>query len=190
MAHRNQVIRNRKTGQEILFLYTASNTAGKFLGMVATFQPQHEPPMPHYHPQQTLDFDVLKGELTALVNGQRTRLQSGDALHIPANQTYALWNGSASGQPAVINCRLRPALDAEFLLETATDLANAEPGEANQLAQLLQKILVARQFSNVFRRCYFPLVLQKIVFLLLTPVAYLVRYRKLQGTTQNCQAKS
>lgn len=174
MAHRNQVIRNCKTGQEILFLHTSSNTGGRFLGMVATFQPQNEPPILHYHPHQTLDFDVLKGELTVLLNGQRTQLQSGNALHIPANQEYALWNGST--QTTVINCRLRPALNAEYLLETAADLANDEPGETNRLWRYLQKILVARQFSNVFRRRDFPFVLQKTVFLLLTPVVYLFKH--------------
>ena len=171
MAYRNQVIHDHRSGWEITFLHPAHTTNGLFLGMVIKFQSQAHPPDFYYHPHQSIDFDVLNGELIVLLNGTSERLQPGDSLHIPANQDYALWNSSA--QPTLINCRLRPALNAEYLLEAHATLVKQELGAENRLSYLLRSIVLARQFSNVYRRSKVPFVLQKIVFILLTPVAYL-----------------
>ncbi|MBO0931829.1 cupin domain-containing protein [Fibrella aquatilis] len=175
MAYRNKLIRNPKAGQEILFLYTAKNTNGQFLGLIITFQPQGQPPAPYYHPHQTIDLDVLCGELTVLLNGEQRQLAIGATLHIPAYQQYAFWNKST--QPVRINCRLRPALDTEYLLETMTGLAANQTGRVKGVLHLLQTALIAHAFSHVFRLPRWPFVLQKTVLTLLALLAYLAGLR-------------
>lgn len=171
MAYRNKVIRNVRTGHEITFLHTAKDTDGRFLGMVAMFQPQASQPIPHYHPSQTVDLDVLSGELTVWLNGESRNLTVGDHLHIDPNQVYSLWNSST--QPSRINCRVRPAMNTEYLLETITGLANTEKDSDTGLVRVLQTALIANTFSNVVRRTRFPYPLQKTVCTLLAPFAYL-----------------
>ncbi|WP_338877392.1 cupin domain-containing protein (plasmid) [Spirosoma sp. SC4-14] len=171
MAYRNKIIRNAKTGQEIMFLHTAQNTDGQFLGMYATFQPQPKPTVLYCLPQQTVDFDVLSGELTILLKGKYKHLISGQAITIAANQPHALWNGST--QQTTINCRVRPALNTEYLLETVIGIASAEADNRKGISRMLQIALTANSFSNVFRLSNFPFIFQKVVFFFLTPIAYL-----------------
>ena len=175
MAYRNKLICNSKAGQEILFLHTAKDTNGRFLGLVTTFQPKGQPPTPYYHPHQTMDLDVLSGELTVLLNGKQRHLTIGETLHIPAYQKYAFWNKST--QPVRINCRLRPALDTEYLLETMAGLADTKTGTVKGILPLLQTALIAHAFSNVFRLPRWPFVLQKTVLTLLALLAYLAGLR-------------
>ncbi|WP_461116851.1 cupin domain-containing protein [Spirosoma jeollabukense] len=175
MAYRNKVIRNPKTGQEITFLHTAKDTKGQFLGMIATFQPQSQPQLRYYLPQQTLDLDVLSGELTVLLNGQYRQLKAGEKLFIEANQAHALWNRST--QPTTINCRVRPALNMEHLLETVAALAGVKTISRQPIPRMLQTVLTANCFSNIFRLTRWPFVCQKLVFILLTPVAYLAGFK-------------
>ena len=171
MAYKNKVIRNPKTGQVITFLHTAKDTEGRFLGMIATFQPQNQPPALYYLPHQTLDLDVLSGELTVLLDGQYRQLKAGETLFIAANQAHALWNGST--QLTAINCRVRPALNTEHLLETVAGLAGIETISHQRIPRMLQTALTANCFSNVFRLTRWPFVCQTLIFTLLTPVAYL-----------------
>jgi quercetin dioxygenase-like cupin family protein len=177
MAYRNKLICNPKAGQEILFLHTAKDTNGRFLGLITTFQPQEQPPAPYYHPHQTMDLDVLSGELTVLLNGKQQYLTIGETLHIPAYQKYALWNKST--QPVRINCRLRPALDTEYLLETMAGLAVDQTGmlKGKGILSLLQTALIAHAFSDVFRLPRWPFVLQKTALTLLAILAYVVGLR-------------
>lgn len=175
MAYRNKVIRNPKTGQEITFLHTAKDTKGQFLGMIATFQPQSQPEQRYYLPKQTLDLDVLSGELTVLLDGQARQLKAGEKLFIEANQPHALWNRST--QLTTINCRVRPALNTEYLLETVAALAGVEMISHKPIPRMLQTALTANCFSNVFRLTRWPFVCQKLVFTLLTPVAYLAGFK-------------
>ncbi|QHV99393.1 cupin domain-containing protein [Spirosoma endbachense] len=175
MAYRNKVIRNPKTGQVITFLHTAKDTAGQFLGMIATFQPQRQPELRYSLPHQTLDLDVLSGELTVLINGQYRQLKAGEKLFIEANRPHALWNRST--QPTTINCRVRPALNTEHLLETIAALAGVETISRQPIPRILQTALTANCFSNVFRLTRWPFVCQKFIFILLSPVAYLAGFK-------------
>ena len=175
MAYQNKVIRNAKTGQVITFLHTAKNTDGRFLGMIATFQPQSQPTTIYYLPHQTLELDVLSGELTVLLNGQYRPLKAGESLFIDANKPHVLWNGST--QLTAINCRVRPALNTEHLLETIAGLADVEKISRRRIPRMLQIALIANTFSNVFRLTSCPFMCQKFVFTLLTPVAYLAGYK-------------
>lgn len=175
MAYQNKVIRNTRTGHEITFLHTAKNTGGRFLGMIATFQPENQPATLYYLPHQTLELDVLSGELTVLLEGQCKPLKAGESLFIDANKPHALWNGST--HRTAINCRVRPALNTEHLLETIAGLAGVETISRRPIPRMLQIALAANTFSNVVRTTSWPFMCQKIVFSLLTPVAYLAGYK-------------
>lgn len=113
---------------------------------------------------------MLMGKLTVSLNSAANLLQPGDQLQIPANQAYAFWNDSE--QPAVINCRMRPALNAEYMLEQRAVVAKADA--ATSRAYRLGGVLLARQFSNLYRRTNLPYIVQKLVFMLLSPIAYLM----------------
>ncbi|UFH53483.1 cupin domain-containing protein [Spirosoma sp. KNUC1025] len=175
MAYANKTIANKVTGQTIRFLQTAKDTNGQLLEMESTYAAHSTEPAPHYHPHQVEDFRVVSGELTVRVGGQVKTLRAGDTLHVPQNAVHSMWNQSE--KPVVVNWHVTPALDTEYFFETATGLANDGKVNEKGMPPMLQLVLMANRFSDVFRLTKPGLVVQKIVFTLLTPFAYLAGYR-------------
>lgn len=175
MAFQNKQISNSKTGQSIKFLRTAQDTAGNLLEMEATYQGHSKEPAPHYHPFQSEDFKILSGSLNVRMDGQLYVLRAGDQLHIPKNKTHTMWN--ATPDKTVVNWTVQPALNTEHLLETMTGLANEGKTNADGMPGLLQVCLTAKKYSNVVRLSKLPYSVQRVVFGLLSPFAYLSGYR-------------
>jgi mannose-6-phosphate isomerase-like protein (cupin superfamily) len=174
MAYTNKIIRNAHTGHEMKFLQTAGDTCGRLLEIEATYHAASKPPAPHYHPVQDEVFTVLEGNLTVQVHGVLKKLHAGDTIQIPRNTVHAMWN--PSDVKTVVNWQVRPALTTEYFLETGTGLANDGKLKANGLPPLLQVALLAQQFSNVYRLAKPPYLVQRILFTILTPVAYAKGY--------------
>jgi len=174
MAYKNKKIANPIVGQNIKFLQTAKDTQGKLLEMEATYRPYSKEPPPHYHPYQEEDFMIIKGQMTVRLEGKILLLNEEDTLHIPANTVHSMWNNS--GNTAVINWKIQPALNTEYFLETATGLA-ADKKRRKRMRSLLQRSLLANKYSGVFRLSKPPYLVQKILFIMLTPFAWLAGYR-------------
>jgi len=101
-------------------------------------------------------------------------LNEGEILHIPAKTIHSMWNNSAS--PTIVNWKIQPALNTEYFLETANGLA-ADKARRQRFNSLLQRSLIANKYSNVFRLSQPSFLIQKFLFILLTPVALLAGYR-------------
>lgn len=175
MAYKHKIIRNVKTGQDICFLQTGKDTNGTLLEMEAIFGAHSREPIAHYHPCQQEDFKVLAGQLTVRVNGQLKVLYPGDRLHIAPNMVHAMWN--SSDEKTVVNWQVRPAINSEHFLETLAGLAADDKTDANGKPGLLQVALTASRFSGVFRMAKPAYPVQKLVFSLLTPLAYIAGYK-------------
>jgi quercetin dioxygenase-like cupin family protein len=175
MAYKNKIIHNVKTGQDICFLKTSKDTNGTLLEMEAIFSAHSREPVAHYHPSQEEDFTVLAGELTVRINGQLKVLQAGDRLHIAPNEVHAMWNNA--DEKTMVNWEVRPAINTEYFIETLTGLAADNKTDEDGIPGILQIALTANKFSNVFRMAKPSYTVQKIVFKLLTPFAYLAGYK-------------
>ncbi|RPI12624.1 MAG: cupin domain-containing protein [Ignavibacteriae bacterium] len=175
MAFKGKIIQNTKTGQDIKFIQTAKDTNGKLLEMESTYNSHSKEPVSHYHPLQEEEFTVLSGELYVRINGQVKILKQGDILNIPKNVVHSMWNDSDS--KTVVNWKVFPALNTEYLLELGTGLANDGKTNDGGMPNILQVALMANRFSKAFRITKPPFIIQKIVFTILTPIAYLSGYR-------------
>ena len=51
-------------------------------------------PPPHFHPDQDERFEVLEGELTAVVDGKERVLRPGETLEVPRGAVHKMWNSS------------------------------------------------------------------------------------------------
>ena len=175
MAYKNKVILNPKTRNEIRFLQTSKDTDGKILEMESTYFSHSKEPPPHYHPYQTEDFSVLLGELSIRINGEIKILQQGESINIQPNVAHSMWNNS--NNKTVVNWKVRPAMETEFMLETLMGLA--KDGKTNEagVPGIFQISLTANKFSNVLRLTKPPFIVQKIIFTLITPVAYILGYK-------------
>jgi quercetin dioxygenase-like cupin family protein len=175
MAYKNKLISNPKTGQDIRFIQTGKDNGGKLLEMESTYNSYSKEPPPHYHPHHNEDFKVLEGKLTVRIEGQLLTLYPGDTLHVPANKTHSMWNNSKSR--TVVNWKVHPATALDHFLETVTGLAADGKTNDDGVPNLLQAAMLANKYTDVFRLSRPAFFVQKTMFLILTPLAYLLGYR-------------
>lgn len=175
MAYTNKLIRNPKSGQDIKFLVTGKETNGKSLEMESVYNSRSKEPLAHYHPFQEEDFTVLEGELTVYIDGQQRTLKKGDTLHIPANKVHSMWNNSDN--KTIVHWKVQPAMETEHLLETTAGLAGDGKTNNDGMPDILQVSLMINKYSTVFRLAKPPYIVQKILFAILTPFAYLAGYK-------------
>jgi quercetin dioxygenase-like cupin family protein len=175
MAFKNKTIINPKTGQTIKFLQTAKDTDGRLLEMEATFRPHSEEPPTHYHPLQEEKFSIITGQLTVRINGKLKMFLQGDQFTIPKNTDHSMWN--ASGLPTMVNWKVSPALNTESFFETTIAFAREGKTDKKGMPNILQVALIANKYNKIFRLSRPPFLMQKILFSILTPFAYLAGYR-------------
>jgi quercetin dioxygenase-like cupin family protein len=175
MASIDTTITNPRTGQTYHFLQTAASSNGALLEIESVFAPGSKEPPPHYHPAQSEEFTILKGELTVKLGKEIHVLRAGEALHLPAGTVHAMWNRSA--EHTIVNWKTRPALNSEQLFETFTGLANDQRTNADGKPGLLQLAVTVPYFSNVFRVVKPPLAVQKVLFTALRPIGALLGYK-------------
>lgn len=175
MAHQGKEIYNPKTGQLIQFIKTKADTNGQLLELITTYEAGNKEPFPHYHPHQDEYFDVLQGELSVRLNGTKKIFGPGDKIHIKKNTVHSMWN--ATDDKTVVCWRTVPALDTEHLLELNAGLVN--DGKTNQdgVPNLLQAALMMTHYNHVFRLAKPPYAVQKVVFMVLSPLARMMGYK-------------
>jgi mannose-6-phosphate isomerase-like protein (cupin superfamily) len=175
MAIIGKMITNSKNGQSYRFLSTAKSSGGKLLEMESVYPPNTREPILHYHPYQNEHFEILAGTVTVRMGDETKDFHQGDHLDIPAGTRHAVWNRTS--QVASINWKVMPALDMEYLFETITGLANNGKTDEKSKPPLLQLALTGNHFSKVFRQAKPPFAIQKLVFYILTPFAWLAGFR-------------
>lgn len=175
MAYPSKIVKNPITGQEIKFIQTSRDTQGLLLEMETTYQPHSTEPLPHFHPQQEENFQVLSGSISVRLGTELKVLSVGDTLHIPAKQVHSMWNHS--GEKAVVQWKVQPALDTEYFLEMGMGLAQAGKVKENGMPVLWQIVLLVTHFKQVYRLTKPSPVVQNLVFTLLKPIAQLLGYR-------------
>lgn len=116
MAFTNQIIESRTYGDRVTFLVTAADSKGEFLRAELFVHPGGEGPPEHYHPLQSETFEVVKGQLNLIVNGEKMILKPGEKYTVPPNALHKWWN--ASDEALIAVGELRPALKTEYFLET------------------------------------------------------------------------
>jgi len=175
MAFKGKVLKNPVTGQDILFLQTAKETGGRVLEMESVYLKRSLEPVAHYHPLQDEDFTVLEGELTVVMNRAKRIYHAGESFHIPKGTVHSMWN--ATDCCTRMKWQVRPALHTEYLLETMAGLALDGETSPGGKPGLLQIALIGNRYRQVFRLAKPGYFVQRMVFSLLSPFAWLAGYR-------------
>ncbi len=171
MAYKGKVLENPITGQDITFIKTAKDTQGRFLEMESVYPSTSVEPAEHYHPAQEEDFTVLYGELTVKMNGTRAVYKAGDHFYVPKGVSHSMWN--ASSEKTIVNWQVRPALNTEYFLETANGLVREGKVNTKGMPDILQVALLVNKYHRIFRLSKPPYVVQRIVFTVLSPFAWI-----------------
>ena len=110
MAHAGQEIHGQD-GFRLRLISTAAETDGELLVMEATYAGTGLLPPEHFHPGQVERFEVLEGNVRAIIDGTEHRYAPGETFDVPAGTPHQM----TADEPSRIRWEVRPALrTAEF----------------------------------------------------------------------------
>jgi quercetin dioxygenase-like cupin family protein len=173
MAFSGQVLDNPISGERFIFQQTADDTAGRLLAFELTVTPDGRVPGGHVHPMQQESFEVVRG-IMRFRKGLRTVIaHPGDTVVVPPGSFHQFAN--ASGEPAVVQVRLEPALRMEQLYETVAALA----AEGRTLRSGMPKPFDLAAFMREFEQEVQAPVAPGLVRAALAPLAWMAQRRGL-----------
>ena len=129
----------------------------------------------HRHPALVERFTVLEGELTVKRDGQTSVLYEGQSAVIEAGVWHDWWN--AGDRDARVRVEVTPGDRFVHMVETFFGLARLGHTDAKGMPHPLQLALTALEFSDIVVFRAPPLVVQRILFGALAPVARGLGYR-------------
>ena len=139
MARAGQEIHGQD-GFRLRLVKTAAETGGELLEMEASYGGTGRLPPEHLHPRQVERFEVLEGNLRAIVDGTERRYGQGETFEVPAGTPHQM----TADEPSRVRWEVRPALrTAEFferLYGGGSDSAKAAPPIAELLAEFSDEV--------------------------------------------------
>ena len=173
MATRGQVLENPRTGDQTIFYETAQETDGAFIRFEERRAAGFKGPPAHLHLHQEERFEVLEGTARIQMNGEDHFLQPGERLTVAPRTPHTWGNGGQT--PVRMQIEFRPALRIEHFIESLAVLSSR--GDNAQLVRpsILQMALLALEYESFLAGP--PIMLQRVIFLALKPLALLRGYR-------------
>ena len=132
MITTGQTLRNRVTGETLVFRTTSADTNGERVVVETFVEPNGAVAAAHMHPAQEELFEVLGGELEFRVGTQTIVAKPGDRVLVPAGTAHRFRN--IGDETAHFVCEVSPALGFEQLIETMFSLA--ADGKVNLFARI------------------------------------------------------
>ncbi len=126
-------------------------------------------PPKHLHPSQVERFEVLEGEIHALVGDEEHTLRPGDTLDVPAGVAHQMW----CDVPSVQRWTTTPALRTERFFETIWGMQQDGRTGNGPMPSLPQTALTLRHFADEFRLTSPPGPLQDLLTMPLSALAKL-----------------
>lgn len=144
------------------------------LEVEVTYAPQGDKPPAHYHPAQDEHFEVLEGELHAVVDGAGRVLGPGDTLDIGRGAVHQMWNpGIESVRATWVTAPAGRTLDwfrtIDALHREGRVARNGMPGP-------LAFAVLLTEYDDVFRLAARPQVVVRGALAALAPVGRLRGY--------------
>ncbi len=174
MVKVGDVIENPVSGQHLIFRKTAQDTGGELLEVESLYtKPTPSRPPVHYHPRQEERFEVLSGEVHALIGGEERTLREGEVLMIAPSTPHTMWAEEAGTR---VNWQTRPALETEAFFETVWGLAKDGKVNDKGVPNLLRVALIAQEYEQEYRLTSPPRIVQRVLFGSLAPVGKLLGY--------------
>lgn len=123
------------------------SSAPAALEVIATYRPLGSPPPAHLHPAQDEHFEVLEGEMRALVDGEELELETGAEIDILHGQVHQMWN------PAEVEARVSWATTPGGRTEEWFRTLDSLFGEDGAIAQGREVDFGAllEEYADVFR---------------------------------------
>src|SRR5215212_181952 len=118
---------------------TGAETGGELLEMEASYSGEAGMPPEHLHPKQAERFEILKGSIRAIVDGEEHVYGKAESFNVPAGTPHQM----AANGPTRMRWEVRPALRTAEFFER---LYGGGPGSAQELGEAF-----FTEFADEFR---------------------------------------
>jgi quercetin dioxygenase-like cupin family protein len=175
MITTGQTLRNRVTGETLVFRTTSADTNGERVVVETFVEPNGAVAAAHVHPAQEERFEVLAGEVEFRLGKRKLVAKPGDRVLVPAGTPHRFRN--VGEETAHFVCEVTPALGFEQLIETMFSLA--EDGKVNRkgMPNPLRLAVVAKHHFGDVQLPFPPAWLQRLGLALGAPLGRLLGYR-------------
>lgn len=180
--HTTRVLILRKERETIQFLSTAHDTRSKAAELIFSMPPGQPSSHPHKHLGQTEYVEVLSGKMRILINRERSLIDAGETLVIPAGKTHTFGNASKD-VPLVVRVRFEAAGNIEWYFMQMACAAIRNGGSWKDVPRL-EAGVIHWALRKEYRLAYYPYWLQDLCFGSMTLMA------KISGAIKNIKPLS
>lgn len=174
MPSKGQVIVDPNSGDIYEFLETASDTGGKYVKVKSTVHLRGQLVPKHYHIHQDELFEVVSGQLTCWLDGEKKVIHAGEKITLPRNIPHNHYNDS--DEPLCMIQTIAPALDFDFFIENLVGLASDGKAKKGKFG-LLQEMVFLKYLESKTLLADIPVGLQHFMINTLGPVGRAMGYR-------------
>ena len=189
ISRMKQAIDLHKIGEKIEFNDARERTNGQRSEAILTLGAGKSGPPPHIHTQQSEGFEIVSGQMVAVVNGAAIVVNAGDTIIVKPGESHTFSNGSTT-EPLVAKFWYEPALNTEWMLQTMGEDAMKNGGDWAKMS-LLPAIYIFYKMRREYRLAGMPGWLQDVLFGLGAGIARLTGAAKKvhlpAGLTQSAQ---
>src|SRR5262245_36952023 len=152
------VIENPVTGERGVVRVGTAETGGARAVVDLYIRPGGAVVGEHWHPAMEERFTVLRGRVGFRLDGKVQTAEPGAAIHIPPGMWHDWWN--AGDEEAFVRVEVCPAARFEAMILNLFGLAQDGKTNARGLPNILQLVLLGREFRDVVRFTRPPQVVQ------------------------------
>ena len=151
-----------KIGEKIEFTDARERTNGQRSEGVLTIGAGKIGPPPHIHTQQAEGFEIISGQMVAVVGGKEIVANAGDTIIVQAGESHTFKNGNST-EPLVAKFWYEPALNTEWMLQTMGEDAMKNGGDWAK-ASTLPAMYIMYEMRREYRFAGMPGWLQDALF--------------------------
>jgi quercetin dioxygenase-like cupin family protein len=167
-------LENPITGERLVFVATAAETAGECTIFDTYVRPKGTVAAPHVHPYQTELFDIRSGRIGVKLGREMIEAGAGDVLTIHPGVAHRFWN--AGDSELHFRATVTPALQFESLLETMFKLAADGKTNKKGIPNPFRLAVIARAHFDVVRLPVIPHSVQRLALALGAPLGRAMGY--------------
>jgi mannose-6-phosphate isomerase-like protein (cupin superfamily) len=170
---------NPVTGEQVLVADVESDI--DVIQGFSTYPPTVVEPSYHEHPHQEERLGVVSGTLLVRIEGKLHFAGPGDQLMIPAGAAHQIAN--SGGEPAHVVWQFEPALRTGDFLRAS--LASSEGTPRGRWQRMVERIAVATEYSDEYRKATLPWIVQRPALAVLSRIAARPVRRKWKQTRKS-----
>jgi quercetin dioxygenase-like cupin family protein len=174
-SERGSYVENPVTGERVVVRVGTDDSGGELLVADGYLRPGSAVAGEHVHPAIEERFTVVRGRVGFRIDGRESIAEPGQRLHVPAGTVHDWWN--AGDEEAHVVVEISPAARFEVMALNLFGLVQDGKTNSKGMPNLLQTALLAQEFEDVLYFTKPPRAVQKVLSVVLAPIARLFGYR-------------